>query len=65
MFTIECNIDIPATFSTVRTAITTEAGYRVYVDELLARANGNVSAAARLGQMTRSHLNELLAKRKG
>jgi len=35
-----------------------------YVDNLLQRASGNVSAAARLGQMTRSHLNELLAKRK-
>ncbi|HSD87062.1 MAG TPA: sigma 54-interacting transcriptional regulator [Kofleriaceae bacterium] len=36
-----------------------------YVDALLARAGGNVSAAARLGQLTRSHLNELLAKRRG
>jgi DNA-binding NtrC family response regulator len=36
-----------------------------YVEELLARTDGNVSAAARLGQLTRSHLNELLAKRRG
>jgi len=36
-----------------------------YLDALLARANGNVSAAARIAQMTRSHLNELLAKRRG
>ena len=35
-----------------------------YVDALLARTGGNVSAAARLGQITRSHLNELLAKRR-
>jgi DNA-binding NtrC family response regulator len=36
-----------------------------YLEALLARANGNVSAAARLAQMTRSHLNDLLAKRRG
>jgi DNA-binding NtrC family response regulator len=36
-----------------------------YVDALLARTGGNVSAAARVGQMTRSHLNELIAKRRG
>ena len=33
-----------------------------YVEALVARAGGNVSAAARLGQLTRSHLNELLQK---
>jgi DNA-binding NtrC family response regulator len=36
-----------------------------YVQSLLERAGGNVSAAARLGRLTRSHLNELLAKRRG
>jgi DNA-binding NtrC family response regulator len=36
-----------------------------YLDALLARTNGNISAAARLAQMTRSHLSELIAKRKG
>ena len=28
-----------------------------YLDALLARANGNISAAARLARMTRSHLS--------
>jgi DNA-binding NtrC family response regulator len=36
-----------------------------YVEALLARTNGNISAAARLAQMTRSHLSELIAKRRG
>jgi DNA-binding NtrC family response regulator len=35
-----------------------------YLEALLARTNGNISAAARLAQMTRSHLSELLAKRR-
>jgi len=35
-----------------------------YLDALLARANGNVSQAARIAQITRSHLSEMLAKRK-
>ncbi len=35
-----------------------------YVEALLARTNGNISAAARLAQMTRSHLSELIAKRR-
>jgi len=34
-----------------------------YLDALLARTGGNVSAAARVAQMTRSHLIELLQKR--
>jgi len=36
-----------------------------YVDALLARTGGNVSAAARTARMTRSHLSELLARRRG
>jgi DNA-binding NtrC family response regulator len=35
-----------------------------YLDALLARTGGNVSAAARTARMTRSHLSELLAKRR-
>ena len=35
-----------------------------YLDALLERAGGNVSAAARLARMTRSHLTEMLAKHK-
>ena len=35
-----------------------------YVEALLARTAGNISAAARLAQMTRSHLSELIAKRR-
>jgi len=36
-----------------------------YLEALLARTDGNVSAAARTARMTRSHLSELLAKRRG
>jgi DNA-binding NtrC family response regulator len=35
-----------------------------YLDALMERAGGNVSQAARIAKMTRSHLSELLAKRK-
>ncbi len=34
-----------------------------YLAALLERARGNISAAARIGQLTRSHLSELIAKR--
>ena len=36
-----------------------------YLEALLERAGGNISAAARIARMTRSHLSELLAKRRG
>jgi DNA-binding NtrC family response regulator len=36
-----------------------------YLHNLLERAAGNISQAARIAQMTRSHLSELLAKRRG
>jgi DNA-binding NtrC family response regulator len=39
-----------------------DAFERAYLDALLARAGGNVSAAARLGRLTRSHLTELIAR---
>jgi len=35
-----------------------------YLDALMQRAGGNVSQAARIAKMTRSHLSELLAKRR-
>jgi DNA-binding NtrC family response regulator len=35
-----------------------------YLDALMERAAGNISQAARIAKMTRSHLSELLAKRK-
>jgi len=35
-----------------------------YLDALLERAGGNVSAAARMARMTRSYLNDLIAKRR-
>ncbi|MEJ7597222.1 MAG: sigma 54-interacting transcriptional regulator [Kofleriaceae bacterium] len=35
-----------------------------YLDALLERTGGNVSAAARLARMTRSHLTDLIAKRR-
>ena len=35
-----------------------------YLEALLERAGGNISAAARIARMTRSHLSELLAKRR-
>ena len=35
-----------------------------YVDALLARTGGNISQAARVAQMTRSHLSELIARRR-
>jgi DNA-binding NtrC family response regulator len=56
-------IDLALPYKDARALLTTAFEER-YVDALLERANGNVSAAARAAQMTRSHLNELIAKRK-
>jgi DNA-binding NtrC family response regulator len=56
-------IDLALPYKDARALLTTAFEER-YVDALLERTNGNVSAAARAAQMTRSHLNELIAKRK-
>jgi DNA-binding NtrC family response regulator len=55
--------DLTMPYKTARTRLLDDFEAR-YVDALLARAEGNVSAAARLGQMTRSHLSELITKRR-
>jgi DNA-binding NtrC family response regulator len=54
-------LDLGLPYKQARAAVTDEFEAR-YIEALLARAGGNVSAAARAAQMTRSHLIELLAK---
>ncbi len=57
------SVDLELSYKDARARLLDEFEER-YVAELMARAGGNVSAAARLGRMTRSHLNDLLAKQK-
>ncbi len=54
-------VDVDAPYGEARAALTA-AFERRYVEALLARTGGNVSAAARHARMTRSHLNELIQK---
>ncbi|HEX4454952.1 MAG TPA: sigma 54-interacting transcriptional regulator [Kofleriaceae bacterium] len=56
-------VDLALPYKDARAELTTAFEER-YVAALLERTGGNVSAAARAAQMTRSHLNELIAKRK-
>ncbi|MFT3697910.1 MAG: sigma 54-interacting transcriptional regulator [Kofleriaceae bacterium] len=56
-------IDLALPYKEARAALTTEFERR-YIDALLERTGGNVSAAARAAQLTRSHLNELITKLK-
>ncbi|CAN5162009.1 hypothetical protein BH11MYX1_BH11MYX1_22770 [soil metagenome] len=58
---LEIDLDLP--YKEARGQLTAEFE-RQYVDALLARSDGNISAAARTAQLTRSHLNELIAKLK-
>jgi DNA-binding NtrC family response regulator len=57
----QLSIDVDQPYREARTAVT-EAFEARYLDALLARTAGNVSAAARHARMTRSHLIELLQK---
>nr|HEX4313543.1 sigma 54-interacting transcriptional regulator [Kofleriaceae bacterium] len=57
-------VDLALGYKDARARLT-DAFEARYVAALLERAGGNVSAAARLGKLTRSHLNELLAKLRG
>ncbi len=56
-------LELERPYKEARATLTREFERR-YVESLLARAGGNISAAARLAQLTRSHLNELIAKLK-
>jgi len=56
-------VDLSLPFKDAR-AVLNDSFETRYLDALLARANGNISAAARLARMTRSHLSELLARRR-
>ena len=55
--------DLAAPYKDARAQLLGEFEGR-YLDALLARAGGNVSQAARLAQLARSHLSELIAKRR-
>jgi DNA-binding NtrC family response regulator len=55
--------DLAAPYKDARAAVI-EQFEAAYVAALLARTEGNVSAAARLARMTRSHLIDLIAKQK-
>jgi DNA-binding NtrC family response regulator len=59
----QLEVDLTLPYKDARAMLTNEFEER-YVDALLARTGGNVSAAARTAQVTRSHLNELIGKRK-
>ncbi len=56
-------VDLAAPYREARAALLEEFEAR-YVAALMERAGGNVSAAARLARMARSHLHELLTKRR-
>jgi DNA-binding NtrC family response regulator len=56
-------VDLSLPFKDARAVLSDQFEAR-YLDALLARVNGNISAAARLARMTRSHLSELLARRR-
>jgi len=54
-------VDVDRPYRDARTAVT-EAFEARYIEALLARTGGNVSAAARHARMTRSHLIDLIQK---
>lgn len=56
-------VDLAAPYKEARAALLDDFEAR-YVAALLERAGGNVSAAARMARMARSHLNELLTKQR-
>src|SRR5699024_7395965 len=57
----QIGVPLELPYKQARAAVTDEFEAH-YLESLLARTGGNVSAAARAAQMTRSHLIELLAK---
>ncbi|MBK7533861.1 MAG: sigma 54-dependent Fis family transcriptional regulator [Myxococcales bacterium] len=56
-------VDLSAPYKDARAALMEEFEAR-YVAALMERADGNVSAAARMARMARSHLNDLLTKQR-